>query len=450
MRQRHQFKRLFETVRIGQMEFKNRIVMLPMENNYATEDGYVTERLKNYYRERAREVGLVGIQIACIDSPVGKRYVHQLCIHDDRLIPGLSELTRTIHESGAKVYIQLHHAGANAIGQEPVAASPIPLMPGAITPRELIVPEIKEIVFRYASAAERAKKAGFDGVEVVASGNYLVWNFLTSTWNKRRDEYGGDLKGRSRLFIEIIEAIKARVGPSYPVSCRLAVREYEAPQGFTVKDAQQVVQMAKEVGLDAVTITAIGDDSLAPSSPGALIPLASAIKKAVNLPVTTAGWMDLELGEKAIAEGKADLAGFGRRLIADPAYVGKAASGREDDIIPCTACKKCIHSSLLLNEPMSCAVNPACGREGEYRLVKAAKLKKVMVVGGGPSGMQAAMVSAQRGHQVTLYEKKAELGGQLILAAIPPRKNEIRPFMQYLISQINKLGVKVELGKQLS
>lgn len=450
MKQRQQFKRLFEPVRIGQMELKNRIVMLPMENNYASEDGFVTERLKDYYRERAREAGLVGIQITCIDSPIGKGYVHQLCIHDDRCIPGLRELAQVIHESGAKVYIQLHHAGANARGQDIVAASPLPLLPGGVTPRGLTVPEIKDIISRYASAAERAKKAGFDGVEVVASGNYLVWNFLTPTWNKRGDEYGGDLKGRARLFIEIIQAVKAKVGKSYPVTCRLAIGEYGAKPSFTVKESQRVVQMARDAGLDGITITAIGDGSTVPDYPGALLPLSRAIKQVVTLPVTAAGRMDLEVGERAIEEGKADLVGIGRRLLTDPGYVAKAASGRFDDIMPCIACMVCIETSLLRNVPLRCAVNPACGMESEYRLIPVDKPKMVMVVGGGPAGMEAAIVAAQRGHHVTLHEKEPRLGGQLIPAAIPPNKDRIKPLTNYLTTQVRKLGVKVELGKEVT
>jgi len=422
-----------------------------MENNYATEDGVVTERLKDYYRERAREVGLVLIQITCVDSPIGKGYVHQLCIHDDRLIPGLSELAQAIHESGAKASIQLHHAGAIAIGQDIVAASAVPVMPGGVIPRELTVPEIKDIISRYALAAERAQKAGFDGVEVVASGNYLVWNFLTPTWNKRRDEYGGDLKGRARLLIEIIQAIKAKVGENYPVTCRPAIGEYGTDEGFTIKESQQVVEWARDAGIDGVTITAIGDTSTAPDYPGALLPLARVIKQVVTLPVTAAGRMNLEAGERALEEGKADLVGIGRRLLADPGYVGKAASGRPEDIIPCIICWQCIETSLLRNEPLTCSVNPACGKESESRLTTVANPKRVMIVGGGPAGMQVAITAAQRGHQVTLYEKEPRLGGQLIPAVVPPGKEyRIEPLLNYLTTQIRKLGVKVELGKEVT
>lgn len=447
MKQSRKFKMLFEPIRIGSMELKNRVVMLPLENNYAAEDGLVTERTKNYYAERAKEVGLVIVQITCIDAPIGKAYRYQLCIDNDRHIPGLSELAQTIHKCDAKAIIQLHHAGANVKGHEIVAASAIPVIPGVV-PRELSVPEIKEIISRYVTAAQRAKKAGFDGVEVVASGGYLVWGFLSPAWNKRRDEYGGDLPGRARFFLEIISAIKESLGKDFPVTCRLAIREYVTPGGMTVRETQEVAKMAQDAGLDAVTMTALGGTANFPSSPGALLPLARAIKQAVTIPVTATGRMDLEVGERAIIESKGDLVGIGRRLVADTEYVSKAASGREDEIVPCIGCMQCLHTSLILHEPMRCAVNPACGKEEESRLNPASIPKRVFVVGGGPAGMEAAITAGKRGYELTLYEKEPKLGGQLNLASIPPDKEHIVPFTNYLINQIKKLGIKVELGKE--
>lgn len=446
MEETQRFKRLFKPVGIGEIELKNRIVMLPMENNYASKDGFVTERLKTYYKERARDVSLILIQIACVESRQGKGYVHQLCIDNDEMIPGLNDLARAIHEEGAKVFIQLHHAGANAIGDQPVAASPIQMTPGKPMPRALSLSEIDEMTAQYALAAERAKEAGFDGVEVVASGNYLVWNFLAPTWNKREDEFGRRLEGRAKLFLGIIKAIKAKVGKSYPVTCRLAIKEYDAEVGVTVSETQQVARWAVNAGLDGITATAIGGDSVAPSNPGALIPLASAMKQAVSVPVTAAAGMDLEIGGKAVEEGNADLVGIGRRFLADPEYVTKAVSGRIVDINPCIACKMCIDTSLLKNQPLRCAVNPACGREEEYKLNHTEKPKKVVVIGGGPGGMKAAIIAARRGHEVILFEKAHRLGGQLIPAALPPGKNKIQNLIDHLSTQLVKHSVEIRLG----
>jgi 2,4-dienoyl-CoA reductase-like NADH-dependent reductase (Old Yellow Enzyme family)/thioredoxin reductase len=449
MKQHQQLTRVFEPIRIGGLALRNRLVMLPMETNYAGPDGSVTERLIAYYSARARDVGLVLVQITCIESTGGKAYEQQLCIDDDRLLPGLSELSAALNAQGARAIIQLHHAGAAALGGQPVAASAIPL-PKKPTPRALYIPEVGELIGRYAQAAARAQKAGFDGVEIVASGGYLVWSFLTPTTNTRTDEYGGDLSGRSRLLIEIIKAVRAQVGADYPITCRLAIREYGASPGFTVREAVQVLQMAEKAGLDGVTTTAIGGESVAPRLPGALLPLSRAIKQAVPLPVTAAGRMSLQLAEQALSAGKADLVGFGRRLLADPEYLAKAASDRDDDIRPCIACKECIHTSLVKNQPLRCTVNPSCGHESEHVLGKATQPKRVMVVGGGPAGMQAAITAARRGHHVTLHERSPELGGQLNLAAIPPHKENIAAFTDYLRRQVANTGVTVELDQEVT
>jgi len=452
---RRQYKHLFHPVNIGALPLRNRLVMLPLENNYAAADGSVTQRLKDYYRERARDVGLVLVQITAIDSPTGRSYPFQLCIHDDRLIPGLSQLAQVIHQGGAKVIIQLNHAGVSAQGdQQTVAASPIPYVNSPVfhdvTPQELTPTGIKDIITSYVAAAQRAKQAGFDGVEVVASGNYLVWGFLSQAWNQRRDQCGVDLEGRSRLLIEIIREIKASLGFNYPVTCRLAVKDYGPDRGVTLSESQQIARWAEAAGLDGITQTAIGDGALTPLIPGALLPLATAIKQAVTIPVIAAGRMNLDVGERAIAAGKADLIGIGRRFFADPEYVAKSATGKVDDIIPCIACHECVYTFMVKREPLRCAVNPACGQESEYRLYPAPATKKVMVVGGGPAGMEAAIVAARRGHQVTLYEQEPRLGGQLIPAAVAPGKDRIEPFTRYLTNQINKLGVKVKLGIEVT
>jgi len=449
MEQHDRFSKVFEPVRIGCMELRNRLVMLPMETNYGGPDGSVSDRLTDYFEARSKDVGMVLVQITSVESDQGKAYKQQLCIDDDGLIPGLSRLSAAIHGGGARAVIQLHHAGMLGIGGQPVAASAISLR-GRPAPRELSVTEIEVLVKKFVAAAGRAREAGFDGVEIVASGGYLVWSFLSPTTNTRTDEYGGDLKGRSRLLMEIIEAVRAEVGADFPITCRLAAREYGGSPGFTVADALQVLRWAKESGLDGVTTTAIGGDSVAPSQGGVLLPLSRVIKQGVALPVTAAGRMDLELAERALVQGKADLVGFGRRLLADPNYISKTADGMGDDVRPCIACKECIHSSLVKNQPLRCTVNPYCGREGTHGVERSETSKRVMVVGGGPAGMQAAITAAERGHEVSIHERSQELGGQLELAEIPPNKEHIAAFTKYLKHQVTSSGVAAELDREVT
>jgi len=440
-----EFSALFDPISIGGAEMRNRLVMLPMETNYATEDGFVTDRAKAYYKARAAHVGLVLVQITCVESARGKGYRFQLCIDHDGTVTGLGDLAATIHSQGAKVFVQLHHGGANARGSDIVSASPLPLMPGRTVPRALTVAEIGDIIDRYGAAATRARAAGFDGVEIVASGNYLVWNFLSPTFNQRNDAYGGSLENRARLLLEIIREVRRRTGDDYPISCRLACKDYGAESGFGVAEAQKVAVLGVEAGLNGITITAIGGDSVAPPYPGILLPLASAIKQVVSVPVTAAGRLDLETAARAVAGGKADLAGIGRRLLADPEYVGKVASGASADVRPCIACKGCIDQTLVQNLPLRCGVNPMCGRE-QTPVAPAQVRKNVVVVGGGPAGMEAAIVAAGRGHAVTLFEEANVLGGQLIEAALPPGKSPLAPLTRYLSARVGQSAATVLLG----
>jgi len=449
MGEHNTYSKVFEPVRIGGMELRNRLVMLPMETNYGDEGGAVTDRAIDYFAARSKDVGLVLVQITSVESGQGKAYRQQLCIDDDRLIPGLTRLSDAIHGGGAKGVIQLHHAGVLGIGGEPVAASAIS-MRGRPAPRELSATEIGGLIGKYAQAAGRAREAGFDGVEIVASGGYLVWSFLSPTTNLRTDEYGGDLEGRSRLLLEIIEAVRAEVGSDVPITCRLAAREYGGSPGFSVADAIQVLRWAKDTGLDGVTTTAIGGDSVAPSQSGVLLPLSRAIKQGVSLPVTAAGRMDLDLAERALVQGKADLVGFGRRLLADPDYISKTTGGMGDDVRPCIACKECIHSSLVKNQPLRCTVNPFCGREATHGIERARTSRRVMVIGGGPAGMQAAIIAAERGHEVSLHERSPDLGGQLDLAEIPPNKEHIAAFTKYLKHRVASSEVAADLGREVT
>jgi len=457
--------RLFEPARIRQMELKNRIVMPPMGTNFGTPEGYVTEQMKDYYEERAKGgVGLVTVEVTCIDSPTGKTIARQLVADDDKFIPGLSKLVEVIHRHGAKAVLQLSHAGRGARSTithtQPVAPSAIPMPFGTLVgyegelPRELTVSEIKDLVGKFGQAAERAKRAGFDGVMPHATGYYLVAQFLSSAANKRQDEYGGELENRARFLLEIIEAIKEAVGEDYPLLCKVSAREFGVGAGITLEEGQQIARMAQEAGVHALEVAGmiwgVSPRLPPPTSerPGSTLPFVEAIKKAVTIPLIAGGRIDPELGERVLQEGKADFIAIGKGLIADPELPQKAASGRMDEIRPCIGCIRCIDSVTAKGEGMMCAVNAAAGSEREYEIGLAERSRRVIVVGGGPAGMEAARVAALRGHQVTLYEKQPKLGGQLLQAIVPPHKTNLPSLIDYLTTQMVKQGVKVDLGTE--
>jgi len=440
-------EKLFEPLSIGEMRLRNRIVMSPMVTSFGSSDGHVTEQTIGYYEERAKGgVGLIIVEGTCVDSPIGRISPYQLVIDDDKFIPGLSDLAHTIQKHGAKAAIQLLHTGGFAFsavtGLQPVAPSAVPL-PGRETPRELTLEEISEIIQCFARAAGRAKRAGFDGVEIHAAHDLLITQFLSSAFNKRQDDYGGSLANRARFLLEIIAATKGVVGQSYPVWCRVSARQYGIEGGIIIEETQSVAQMLEEAGVAAIHVSAF-----APQKRGQLVRFAEAVKSVVSIPVITVGRIDPLLGERILAEGRADLITIGRGLLADPHLPQKAAAGRLDDIAPCIACGTCFAGSSPERVGVSCLVNPALGKEREYAIEPTMKPKKVVVIGGGPAGMESARVAALRGHQVVLFEKAEELGGQLIVAAVPPYKSEIADLTQHLATQVHKAGVKLELGKE--
>ena len=458
-----QFPKLFEPTHIGKMELKNRIVMPPMGTNMGTPDGHVTEEVVCYYRERARGgVGLIIVETTCVDAPAGKTTAFQLAIDNDRFIPGLSRLAETIHQHGSRTVLQLQHGGRGTksaiTGIQPVAPSPIPMPYGTQVgyegemPRELALAEIKDLVRKFAAAAQRARQAGYDGVEIHSTGYYLVAQFLSSTANARQDEYGGSLSNRARFLTEIVQAVRAGVGPDYPVLCKISAMELGPGAGITVEEAQQIARIAEEAGADALEIAAMLwgiIPRLPPSTaeaPGGLLPFMDGLKKAVRIPLIAAGRITPELGEKALQERQADLIAMGKALIADPDLPIKAEAGRVDEIRPCIGCLRCIDNQTVKGKGIMCSVNAAVGREMELGVKPPSRSKKVFVIGGGPAGMEAARVTALRGHRATLYEKQDKLGGQLLEAIVPPHKDNMNPFLEYLTGQMTKRSVDVKLG----
>jgi 2,4-dienoyl-CoA reductase-like NADH-dependent reductase (Old Yellow Enzyme family)/thioredoxin reductase len=453
-----QFRKLFEPGCIGSMEVKNRLVMPPMATSLALKDGTVTDRQIDYYEERAKGgAGLVIVEITCVDSPVGKGNVRQIAIDDDRFIPGLTRLAEAIKRHGARVAIQLHHAGrqtsARWTGYQPVAPSSIP-MPGGEQPRELTLEEIATLVTRFGEAAERAKRAGFDGVEIHGAHCYLICQFLSPLSNHRQDAYGGSIENRARFLLEVIAAIRKKVGREYPVWCRLSAVEIGAEGGVTLEDTQVVAKMAEKAGVDAIhvsahTVTPARRPPMA-QPPCAFVPFAEGIKKVVSIPVIAVSRIPPELGEEVIREGKADFIAIGRPLLADPQLPQKVATGRMEDIRPCLYCLTCLDSLNWRKEGVCCVVNAALGREREYQVKPAESPKKVVVVGGGPGGMEVARVAALRGHKVVLFDDGDELGGQMLLAVKPPFKETIETFRQYLVRQVTKSGVELRLRQRFT
>lgn len=460
------FERLFRPIRLGEMEVKNRFVMAPMATNFSTKDGFVTEQMKAYYAERARGgVGLIIVEEACVDAPVGKGGALQLYIDDDKHILGLKQLVDIIHRHGAKAAKQLHHAGRLAATRytncQPVAPSAI-AAPGGDMPRELSIAEIEAIVDKFAEAAERAKKAGFDGMEIQACHGYLLSNFLSADSNKRQDAYGGSLRNRAKLLLDVVDTVRNKVGTNYPVWVRLCAQEFHTDNGIKPNESQQLARWLEEAGVIALDVSADyhraafgmawkveGEKTARPPAAhphGYLIPWAESIKKVVNIPVVLTGWMTPEVGEQAIREGKIDMVGMARPLLADPEIPNKVASGRLGDIRPCIGCLKC-RDLFGADKAVACSVNASAGREYAAPIVPKKK-KRVIVVGGGPAGLEAARVAALRGHSVTLFDKAVSLGGQLIAASLPPHKGVLAELISYLTTQVNRLGIKVELGRE--
>ena len=451
------FKKLFEPIRIGTMEVKNRIVLPPLFCGFGTEDGYVSQRLIDYYEARAKGgAGLIIIEITAPYAP-GRAYRTQLMISDDKYIPECKKLTDAVHKHGAKIAVQLHHGGraifTNQTGNPVVGPSPVPIMGTNEIPHKLTVEEIAEITRAFADGATRARQAGFDGVEVHGAHQYLISSFLSAATNTRTDQYGGSLENRARFLIEVIKAIKETAGADFPVWTRLSATEFGLENGITIEETKQVVPMAIAAGAQAIHVSAYGVQSYitkaaSPDEPGYFLPLAAEVKKVSSVPVILPGRMDAELGEQALEEGKADLISLGRRLVADPELPHKVAEGKLEDINPCIGCMECLERRMFAGEDTVCVINPLMGRESEYQLQPAAKKKKVVVVGGGPAGMEAAVVAALRGHEVTLFEKESKLGGQMNVASVPPYKGDIAYYIEYMAHQVSKAGVNARLNTE--
>jgi 2,4-dienoyl-CoA reductase (NADPH2) len=498
MNSKSKFSKLLEPSHIGPVNTRNRIIktgasMMSWHEN----ELHMNEITLAFYEAVARGgVGLLVVESPTIDYPVGARWEPRYRFDDDKYITGMSELVEVIHRHGCPTFMQMEHDGPwqsplfdNAPATfegPPVGASAVNLdVPGDFhrdVPKPLTVAEIREIVDKFASAAVRAKQAGFDGIDINAASSHLVHNFLSPFWNRRQDEYGGSTEKRARFLLEIVREIKKRAGKEFPVS--VCINGIEVGQAIDIKnsecleseDSLKTAVMLERAGADAIMIRNhwlgyhvggfLPDYLFFPEPPvplkefppeynykrrgaAANLYLAQALKKTISIPVTIVGKIKPELGEKILKEGKADFVGMHRALMCDPELPRKLAAGRMGDIAPCTACGTCLDQSETMLR--HCRINAAMGTP-HYTIDKAAKKKKVIVVGGGPAGMEAARVAALRGHDVTLYEKTNRLGGLLPLASLIKgiELENIPDMVRYLENQVKILGVKVRRGSEFT
>ncbi len=449
------FAALSNPFQIGNLKLNNRIVMPPMATNFAGPDGSVNERHIAYYVRRAQGgAGYITFEHTGVLQQ-GKAFPSMALIDSDRQIPSFRKLTEAIHREGGKIVIQINHAGrqtSSAITGSPlVAPSAIPCPVRKEGPVALSPEQIPKIVEAFALAAGRVKEAGADGVEIHMAHGYLLNQFLSPYSNKREDEYGGNAPRRMRAPIEVLQAVRHKVGLDFPIICRLSADEY-VEEGLKLEASKEIAGALEKNGANALHISACVAASVYFNQPpyyveeGVFAHLAQGIKSVVNIPVITVGRIRTpELANRILEDKKADLVSMGRALIADPDLPAKAFDGRREDIIPCISCNRCIVS--IRKGALQCAVNPETGREGTFIVKKTTRPKKVWIIGGGPAGMKAAEIAARRGHQVTLYEKENRLGGQFLLAAVPPQKQILQEFVEYLARQLGCLSVKVVKGK---
>jgi 2,4-dienoyl-CoA reductase-like NADH-dependent reductase (Old Yellow Enzyme family)/thioredoxin reductase len=426
-----------------------------MATNFADEDGAVNDRHIAYYVKRAKGgVGYITFEHTGVLKQ-GRAFPNMALIDSDQHIPPFKKLVEAIHKENGKIVIQINHAGrqtsASITGSPIVAPSAIPCPVRKEMPKELSYEEIQKIIEAFGQAARRVKESGADGVEIHMAHGYLLCQFLSPFSNKRTDEYGGDADRRMRMALEVLRAVRNKVGADFPVLCRLSADEY-VEAGLKLEDTKEIAKALERTGADALHISACVAASGYLNHPpyyaeeGVFVHLAQGIKSVVGVPVITVGRIRTpELANQILEEKKADLISMGRALIADPDLPTKALQGRREEIIPCISCNRCVLS--IRKGSLQCAVNPETGREALFKLKKADRPKRVWIIGGGPAGMKAAEVAALRGHQVTLYEEKERLGGKFLLAAIPPRKQVLKEFIDQLTRQLEKVPIKIILGK---
>ncbi|SDP02288.1 oxidoreductase [Pseudomonas jinjuensis] len=474
----NRYPNLLSPGRLGRLELRNRIIMAPMGSNYAETDGTCGERIQAYYEARAAGgAGLLTMGVCSIAYPAGTAEPYQVGVSDDRFIPGLARLAERVHRHGAKIAMQLQHAGKVAVrdlaeGRELWVPSIPPAaktdMMASLTQAELdnfvssVRPagkprvrvmdqdDIRQMVEWFAAAAERAKRAGFDGVEIHAGHNYIIAGFLSPYYNRREDEYGGPLENRVRLLLEVLRATRERVGEDFSIWLRLDAYELHLDGGITLEDAKKVARMAEEAGAEGVSVSAYAAttrsvnflDAPLVHKPAAFIDWAAEIRKSVTVPVIAVGRIEPDVADRAIGQGQCDFVAMARKLLADPELPNKLAAGDAASVRPCIYCYTCV-SQIFVNQRVKCAANPFTGQEYQAVISPAEKPRHIAVIGGGPAGMEAARVASLRGHKVTLIERSNRLGGTLFFAALAYQENGA--LLDNLVHQVRALPIDVRL-----
>ncbi len=479
------YRHLLSPGRLGPLRLANRIVMSPMGTNLGEEDGRCGQRLLDYYEARAQGgAALVIAGVAAVAYPHGQAIPRQIAVSDDRYLEGLRALADRIHAHGALAALQLQHAGKVAT-RDIAAGRPlwVPSLPskgddmGAGLMQDLTADEIARLVAnlsgesariafhemtkadiaamveRFAAAADRARRAGFDGVEIHAGHGYLIASFLSPASNHRTDEYGGSLENRARFLVETIKAVREAAGPDMAVWCRLDACEKRIEGGITLEDARATARLAEAAGADAIHVSAYANPYIGAAfteaplvhEPAGFLGYAAAIKRDVSIPVIAVGRLSPERAEEAIAAGEADFVAMARPLLADPDLPRKLREGRRREVRPCVYCYTCV-GNIFVNESVVCAVNPRTGREEELSAGPAARRRRVLVIGGGPAGLEAARVAAERGHEVLLCERERALGGTLRLAAVV--WEPYADLIDYMITAARRAGAKLRPGEE--
>ncbi len=446
------YAHLLQPGKIGSLYVRNRVIMAPLGSRLTTENGAVTDDMIEFYSQRARGgAGVIVIEAMGIEYPQAVGKPNHVRFHDERYVPGHAKLVEKIHECGGKAFAMLWHAGINKgclEGVQPVGPSAILNPNTGIVPHELTVDEIHELVNKFGQAAARAKLCGYDGVNVHAAHGYLLSSFVSAATNQRTDEYGGSFENRIRFPLEVLAAIRRNTGKDYPVVFRINGSDF-IDGGITPEEAAAFAEALEKGGVNAIDVSAgvYGsiDTMIEPIQyeEGWKLYLAENIRKHVSIPVFGVGVIhDPAKADKAIADGQVDFVCVGRELLCEPQWVNKAAAG-ETHFVKCIGCNSCFER-IGKNLPIRCAVNALAGRE-LHTPRPAEKPLNIAVAGAGPAGITAAVTAAGRGHHVTLFEKENHIGGQLVLAGAPPRKDKILEYIGYLQEELNRSEVEVKL-----